>query len=57
MEEKMGAIEYQMSALMAKELIRTRKGDDKKLKPQDYLVKYVNEQFGLLFKCVKVTTV
>ena len=46
-----------MSEVMAKELVKSRKGDDKKLKPQEYLIKYVNEQFGLRYPCVKVTTV
>ena len=57
MENNIHAFEYQMSATMAKEIVKTRKGDDKKLKPQEYLVKYVNEHFGLRYPCIKVTTV
>ena len=37
-----GEIEYRMSAEMAKEILRNRKGEDAKMHPQAYLCKYVN---------------
>ena len=46
--------EYKMSKLMANEALNNRKGEEKKMKPQDYLIKYVNEQFGLRLPVVKV---
>lgn len=54
---KVGAIEYQMPQKMADELLKTRKGMEKNMRPQDYLVKYVNEQNRLLYNCVRVTTI
>ena len=57
MNEKIGAIEYQMTAAMADEILKARKGAEKNLRPQEALIKYINEQMGLLFNCVKVTVV
>lgn len=54
---KAGAIEYQMSQKFADELLKSRKGQDKSMRPQDFLVQYVNEECGLLYNCVKVTTI
>jgi hypothetical protein len=54
---KVGACEYQMPQAMATELLKERKGQEKNMRPQDYLVKYVNEQCGLLYNCVRVTTI
>ena len=48
--------EYNMSPLMAKELLNSRKPGEKKMDPHDYLCKVVNEQFGLLYPCIKVNT-
>lgn len=48
--------EYNMSERMAAELLKERKGADKKLRPQEYLVKYVNEQFGLKYPVSVVYT-
>lgn len=48
--------EYNMSKLMAMELLKDRKGNDKKLEPQKYLVKVVNEAFGLRLPVTKVYT-
>lgn len=39
--------EYNMTKEMAMELLKNRKGDEKKKDNQEYLVKVVNEQFGL----------
>jgi hypothetical protein len=46
--------EYKMSKAMADEALKNRKGDDKKAQNQEYLVKYVNEQFGLRLPVVRV---
>ncbi len=54
---KVGAVEYQMPQMMADELLKERKGQEKNMRPQDYLVKYVNEQCGLMYNCVRVTTI
>ena len=48
--------EYNMSKEMAAELLKNRKGDDKKKDNQEYLVKVVNEQFGLRLPVTKVFT-
>ena len=45
-----------MSAEMAKDLLSTRKGTDKNMDPQAYLLKVVNEQFGLRLPVTKVYT-
>lgn len=47
--------EYVMPKEMAKELLESRHGDEKKMRPHDYLVKIVNEQFGIRGTCVKVS--
>lgn len=46
--------EYRMSQILAKELLKNRRGEEKKMKPNDYLCKIVNEQFGIAGKCVYV---
>lgn len=48
--------EYNMSETLARELLKLRKADEKKMKPQDYLCKVVNEQFNLKDTCTKVNT-
>lgn len=48
--------EYNMSEVMARELLKARKGSEKKLDPQKYLVQYVNEQFCLQLPVTKVFT-
>ena len=57
MYNKPGAIEYQMPQAFADELLKARKGQDKNMRPQDFLVKYVNEECGLMYNCVKVTLI
>ena len=47
-------IEYKMPEQMARELLKARKGEAAKMRPNDYLCKYVNENFGLIGYCVKV---
>lgn len=48
--------EYNMSEQMARELLRSRKGAEKNMPPQEYLVKVVNEQFNLRLPVTKVFT-
>ena len=54
LHEKAGCIEYKMSEQMARELLKNRKGDETKMKPNDFLCKVVNENFGLKDLCVNV---
>ena len=56
LHEKAGSVEYKMPYKMAQALLKERKGDDTKLHPYAYLVKIVNEQFGLKYNCSKVIT-
>ena len=50
----MNTIEYSMSEAMAKELLKSRKGDELKMHPQDYLCFYVDTELGIKGKCTKV---
>ena len=52
--QKPGAIEYKMPEKMAQELLKNRKGDEAKMRPNDFLCMVVNENFGLLYNCVNV---
>lgn len=54
LHEKVGDVEYKMPKAMADALLKDRKGDDKKMRPQDYLIQVVNDNFGLLYHCSKV---
>jgi len=47
-------IEYKMSYTLAKDLLSNRVGEDIKMNPKDYLIKVVNENFGLKGICVSV---
>lgn len=49
-------IEYNMSKTMAMELLKLRKGEEKKMEPQAYLCKVLTEQFGLKYPVTKVNT-
>lgn len=51
---KAGYIEYKMPELIAKEYLKARAGEDKKINANEYLCKIVDEEFGLLGKCVRV---
>ena len=51
-----GAIEYEMPKEMAKQILATRKGEERNMHPQEFLKKIVNTEFGILGNCVKVTT-
>lgn len=48
--------EYNMTKEMAMDLLKSRKGDERKIDNQKYLVKVVNEQFGLRLPVTKVFT-
>lgn len=45
---------YKMNETMKKELLKNRKGAEKKIDPQTYLRNVVNKQFGLLHAVTKV---
>ena len=51
---KGNTVEYKMSKTLANEILKRRKGNDSKKNPQESLVRYVNEQCGLLRPCVRV---
>ena len=51
---KAGFIEYKMPEAVVKEYLKMRTAEEKKMKINDYLCKIVDEQYGLLGKCVKV---
>ena len=52
-----GAVEYEMSKQMAKEILATRKGADQNVPPQDFLCRVVNEDFRLKGYCTRVITI
>ena len=54
---KTGSIEYIMTQAMASEILKTRKGEEKKMDAQTYLQKYIDSNCGLLRKCTKVTVI
>ena len=54
LSEKSGNIEYKMPEKMAKEYLKMRSGDEMKMRPNEYLCKIVNENFGLKGHCVNV---
>lgn len=47
--------EYKMTEAMAKAILNTRKGEEKKMRPQEYLCKFINEQRGLKGTCIRVS--
>lgn len=51
---KPGGIEYKMSGVIADNLLNSRKGEDKKMNPAEYLCKVVNEEYRLKEKCVSI---
>lgn len=52
---KYGYIEYKMPKEMAQNILKTRNKDEtNKMKPNEFLCKIVNEQFGLKGYCTKV---
>lgn len=47
--------EYSMSKEMVDDLLKNRKGEEKKQNPQSFLCDYVNRHFGLRCKVTRVT--
>ena len=54
MANKAGYIEYKMPKQMAQEYLKLRKGEEQKMRPNDFLCMIVNENFGLKGHCVNV---
>lgn len=52
-----GGIEYNMPKEFAKMLLKSRKGNEVNMQPQDFLCKYVNEELGILGNCTKVNQI
>ena len=48
-------LEYIMSKEFANNLLKERKGEDRKMHPQKYLCEYVNSHYNLLYPCTRVT--
>ena len=48
------SFEYKMTKDMAHAYLNSRKGDDKKKHPQEYLCQLVNNEFGIKGTCSKV---
>ena len=51
-----GSVEFKMPEAMAKSYLESRSKSDKKMEPKEYLIKVVNEEFGLKGRCVNVIT-
>ncbi len=51
---KSGKVEYNMPKAQAEALLKERKGEERKLKPEQYLIKVINESYGLLRNCIAV---
>ena len=51
-----GTIEYKMPKEMANMYLKTAKGEFAKKHPQEYLIKVVNEEFGVKGTCINVIT-
>jgi len=49
-----GGIKYKMSKETAKMLLSSRKGEEKKINSQKFLCDYVDNNCGLMYKCVEV---
>lgn len=54
LHEKAGFIEYKMPEAMAKAYLNERTAEEKKMRPNDFLCKIVNEEFGLKGYCTRV---
>ena len=46
--------EYQMDKKMFDSIVKSRKGEDKKINPFKYVVDYINESYGIKGNCIKV---
>lgn len=51
-----GTIEYKMPKETAAMYLKTAKGEFAKKHPKEYLIKVVNEEFGVKGTCVNVIT-
>lgn len=54
LHEKAGFVEYKMPEAMAKAYLNERSAEEKKMRPNDFLCKIVNEEFGLKGYCTRV---
>ena len=54
LHEKTGFIEYKMPEAMVKAYLNGRTAEEKKMHPNDFLCKIVNEGFGLKGYCTRV---
>ena len=45
-------LRYKMSRRMYNDLLKTRDNDEKKMHPKDFVLKYINDTFGLRGKVV-----
>ena len=54
LHEKAGFIEYKMPEAMAKAYLNERTAEEKKMRPNDFLCKIVNDEFGLKGYCTRV---
>ena len=54
LHEKAGFVEYKMPEAMAKAYLNERTAEEKKMRPNDFLCKIVNEEFGLKGYCTRV---
>ena len=53
-ENKEYVVEYRMPTGVAKTLLDARKGEEKKMHPNDYLCKVVNECYGIRGRVTRV---
>ena len=56
MNKAKDTFEYKMTARLCDEYLKSRKGEDKRLPPQEFLCKVVNQEYGIKGTCVKVLT-
>ena len=54
LHEKAGFIEYKMPEAMAKAYLNGRTAEEERMRPNDFLCKIVNEEFGLKGYCTRV---
>lgn len=47
-------LRYKMSRRMYNDLLKTRDNEEKKMRPKDFVLKYINDTFGLRGKVVSI---
>lgn len=47
-------LRYKMSRRMYNDLLKTRDNEEKKMYPKDFVLKYINDTFGLRGKVVSI---